>query len=122
MRELSGGEALVEGLIAHDVDTLFGIPGVQTYGLFDALGRRGDRFKIVAPRHEQATAYMAFGYAKAGGRPGVFSVVPGVGFLNASAALASAYGASTPILCLTGEVPSPFIGSGMGHLHELPDQ
>lgn len=122
VRELSGGEALVEGLIAHDVDTLFGIPGVQTYGLFDALGRRSDRFKIVAPRHEQATAYMAFGYAKAGGRPGVFSVVPGVGFLNASAALASAYGASTPILCLTGEVPSPFIGSGMGHLHELPDQ
>jgi acetolactate synthase I/II/III large subunit len=122
MRELSGGEALVEGLLAHGVDTVFGIPGVQTYALFDALGRHADRIRVVAPRHEQATAYMAFGYAKVTGRPGVFAVVPGPGFLNASAAVASAYGASTPILCLTGEVPSAFIGSGMGHLHELPDQ
>ncbi len=121
-RELSGGEALVEGLLAHGVDTLFGIPGVQTYGFFDALARRRDEIKVLAPRHEQATAYMAFGYAKATGRPGVCSVVPGVGFLNASAAMASAYGASTPVLCVTGEVPSEFIGSGMGHLHELPDQ
>ena len=121
-RELSGGEALVEGLAAHGVDTVFGIPGVQTYALFDALGRREGEITVIAPRHEQATAYMAFGYAKAGGRPGVFAVVPGVGFLNASAAVASAYGASTPVLGLTGEVPSEFIGSGMGHLHELPDQ
>ncbi|HEY7629156.1 MAG TPA: thiamine pyrophosphate-binding protein [Thermoleophilaceae bacterium] len=121
-RELTGGEALVEGLVAHGVDTVFGIPGVQTYALFDALARRGDDVKVVAPRHEQATAYMAFGYAKVTGRPGVFAVVPGVGFLNASAAVASAYGASTPVLCVTGEVPSEFIGSGMGHLHELPDQ
>jgi acetolactate synthase-1/2/3 large subunit len=108
--------------VSHGFDTVFGIPGVQTYGLFDALSRRADEIKVIAPRHEQATAYMAFGYAKVTGRPGVFCVVPGVGFLNASAALASAYGASTPILCLTGEVPSEFIGSGMGHLHELPDQ
>jgi len=121
-RELSGGEALVEGLLAHGVDTVFGIPGVQTYGFFDALARRRDEIRLVAPRHEQATAYMAFGYAKASGRSGVCSVVPGVGFLNASAAIASAYGASTPVLCVTGEVPSEFIGSGMGHLHELPDQ
>lgn len=122
MRELSGGEALVEGLTAHGIDTVFGIPGVQTYGFFDALARRSDEIRVVAPRHEQATAYMAFGYAKASGQPGVCSVVPGVGFLNASAAIASAYGASTPVLCVTGEVPSAFIGSGMGHLHELPDQ
>ncbi len=121
-RELSGGEALVEGLAAHGVDTVFGIPGVQTYALFDALGRRDGEITVIAPRHEQATAYMAFGYAKAGGRPGVFAVVPGVGFLNTSAAVASAYGASTPVLGLTGEVPSEFIASGMGHLHELPDQ
>ena len=78
-RELSGGEALVEGLAAHGVDTVFGIPGVQTYALFDALGRRDGEIRVIAPRHEQATAYMAFGYAKAGGRPGVFAVVPGVG-------------------------------------------
>jgi len=121
-RERSGGEAIVDGLLAHGVDTVFGIPGVQTYGLFDALQAARDRIRVVAPRHEQATAYMAFGYARATGRPGVCSVVPGVGFLNASAAIATAYGASTPVLCVTGEVPSTYIGSGLGHLHELPDQ
>lgn len=118
----TGGEAIVDSLVAHGVDTVFGIPGAQTYGLFDALARTADRIRVIGPRHEQATAYMAFGYAKTTGRPGVFSVVPGPGVLNASAAICSAYGASTPLVCLTGQVPSAFIGSGKGHLHELPDQ
>ena len=65
---------------------------------------------------------MAFGYAKSTGKVGVYSVVPGPGVLNSTAALCTAYGASTPILCVTGEVPTDFIGSGKGHLHELPDQ
>ncbi len=119
---MTGGEAIVDSLLRHGVDTLFGLPGVQTYGLFDALHRAGDRIRVVGPRHEQATAYMAFGYAKSTGGIGVFSVVPGPGVLNASAAICSAYGASAPILCVTGQVPSEFIGSGKGHLHELPDQ
>lgn len=122
VEKMTGGEAIVQSLLAHHVDTLFGIPGVQTYGLFDALHRAGDRIKVIGPRHEQATAYMAFGYAKSTGKVGVFSVVPGPGVLNASAAICTAYGASTPILCITGQVPSDFIGSGKGHLHELPDQ
>jgi acetolactate synthase-1/2/3 large subunit len=108
---LTGGQA-----------TVFGIPGVQTYGLFDALYEVRDRIRLIYPRHEQATAYMAFGYAKTTGRVGVFSVVPGPGVLNAGAAVCSAYGASAPVLCVTGQVPSAFIGSGKGHLHELPDQ
>ncbi|MFA7279262.1 MAG: thiamine pyrophosphate-dependent enzyme [Sterolibacterium sp.] len=120
--KMTGGESIVRSLLAHKVDALFGIPGVQTYGLFDALHRAGDRIKVIGPRHEQATAYMAFGYAKSTGKIGVFSVVPGPGVLNASAAICTAYGASTPILCITGQVPSDFIGSGKGHLHELPDQ
>lgn len=119
---ITGGEALVRSLLAHGVDTLFGIPGVQTYGLFDALARASDRIRVIGPRHEQTTAYMAFGYAKSTGRPGVFSVVPGPGVLNAAAALCSAYGASAPVMCLTGQVPAAYIGSGKGHLHELPDQ
>jgi acetolactate synthase-1/2/3 large subunit len=118
----TGGEAIVQSLLLHGVDTVFGIPGVQTYGFFDALHRARDRIRVVYPRHEQATAYMAFGYAKSTGRQGVFSVVPGPGLLNAGAAICSAYGASTPVLCVTGQVPSDFIGSGKGHLHELPDQ
>jgi acetolactate synthase-1/2/3 large subunit len=119
---MTGGEAIVQSLLAHRVDTVFAIPGVQTYHLFDAFARHADRIRVVGPRHEQTTAYMAFGYAKSTGKVGVYSVVPGPGVLNASAALCSAYGASTPILCLTGQVPAAYIGSGKGHLHELPDQ
>lgn len=119
---MTGGEALVDALLRHGVSHVFGIPGVQTYGLFDALQRAGERVRTIGARHEQTAAYMAFGYAKASGREGVYSVVPGPGVLNTTAALCSAYGASAPVLCLTGQVPSEYIGSGKGHLHELPDQ
>jgi acetolactate synthase-1/2/3 large subunit len=117
----STGEAIVHALEREGVDTVFGIPGVQTYELFDALGR-AEGIRVVAPRHEQAASYMALGYAKATGRTGVYSVVPGPGVLNSSAGLCTAYGASAPVLCLTSEVPTPYIGVGLGHLHELPDQ
>ena len=70
----------------------------------------------------KAPAYMAFGYARSTGRPGVFSVVPGPGILNASAAISTAWGCCAPVLCVTGQLPSEFIGRGRGHLHELPDQ
>lgn len=122
MKRQTGGEAIVGSLLRHGVEKVFAIPGVQTYGLFDALHQAGERIAVFGARHEQTTAYMAFGYAKSTGRPGVFSVVPGPGVLNTAAAIASAHGASAPILCLTGQVPSDFIGSGKGHLHELPDQ
>lgn len=115
------GEAIVDALLAHDVDTVFGIPGVQTYPLYDALART-PQIKVYGPRHEQTAAYMAFGYAQSTGRPGVFSVVPGPGVLNASAAVLSAYGASAPLVGLTSEIPSAFMGRGLGHLHEMPDQ
>ena len=120
--QMNGGDAIVQSLLLHGVDTVFGIPGVQTYALFDALHRAGDRIRLIAPRHEQTTAYMAFGYAKSTGKVGVYSVVPGPGVLNSAAALCSAYGASTPVVCIAGQVPSNFIGLGKGHLHELPDQ
>jgi acetolactate synthase I/II/III large subunit len=116
------GEAIVDGLLAHGVDTVFGIPGVQTYPLYDALAQASERITVYGPRHEQAAAYMAFGYAQATGRPGVYTVVPGPGVLNASAAVLSAYGASAPLVGLTSEVPSPAMGRGLGHLHEMPDQ
>jgi acetolactate synthase I/II/III large subunit len=118
----SAAEAIVQSLISHGVDTVFAIPGVQTYPLFDAIARSEGAIRVIGARHEQSVAYMAFGYAQATGRVGVYSVVPGPGFLNASAALISAYGASAPLLCVTGEIPSRFIGKGLGHLHELPDQ
>jgi len=118
----SGGEAIVDGLLAHGVDTVFGLPGAQIYGLFDGFAQAGDRLRVVGARHEQACGYMAFGYARSTGRPGVFSVVPGPGVLNASAAMLTAFGCNEPVLCLTGQVPSSFLGRGRGHLHEMPDQ
>jgi acetolactate synthase-1/2/3 large subunit len=116
----SGGEAIVSGLVAHGVDTVFGLPGAQIYGLFDAFHQA--QLKVIGARHEQACGYMAFGYARSTGRPGVFSVVPGPGVLNAGAALLTAFGANEPVLCLTGQVPTDFLGKGRGHLHEMPDQ
>src|ERR1700710_2058435 len=123
MTPSSGGEAIVSGLVAHGVGTVFGLPGAQIYGLFDALQQA--QLKVIGARHEQACGYMAYGYARSAAppaRPGVFSVVPGPGVLNAGAALLPAYGANEPVLCLTGQVPTQFLGKGRGHLHEMPDQ
>jgi len=121
-RQMTGGMAIVEALIANGVDTLFGLPGAQLYALFDALQQRRRQIRTVGARHEQACGYMAFGYARSTGRPGVYAVVPGPGVLNTTAALATAFGCGTPVLCITGQVPAHFIDRGRGHLHELPDQ
>ncbi len=122
MAEMTGGEALVAGLRDHGIDTVFGLPGAQTYGLFDALHQAKPGIKVFGARHEQTCAYMAFGYARSTGRASVLSVVPGPGMLNASAGLLTAFGCNEPLLLLTGQVPSPFLGKGRGHLHEMPDQ
>jgi acetolactate synthase-1/2/3 large subunit len=119
-RQLTGGAAIVAAARVNGMKTIFGVPGAQIYPLFDAL--HGTDVELVVPRHEQAAAYMAMGYAKSTGRTGVFTVVPGPGVLNASAALCTAMGNCSPIVCLTGQVPSSFLGRGRGHLHELADQ
>src|SRR5262245_47115590 len=118
--QLTGGQAIVEAARANGMATIFGVPGAQIYPLFDAL--HGTGVEVIVPRHEQAAAYMAMGYAKSTGRTGVFTVVPGPGVLNASAALCTAMGNCSPVVCLTGQVPSSFLGRGRGHLHELADQ
>src|SRR5688572_4384585 len=119
-RHLTGGAAIVEAARANGMATIFGVPGAQIYPLFDAL--HGTGVELIVPRHEQAAAYMAMGYAKSTGRTGVFTVVPGPGVLNAAAALCTAMGNCAPVVCLTGQVPSSFLGRGRGHLHELADQ
>ena len=120
MTTMTGGEAIVSGLVAHGIDTVFGLPGAQDYGLFDAFHQA--QLKVIGARHEQACGYMAYGYARSSGKPGVFSVVPGPGVLNAGAAMLTAFGSNEPVLCLTGQVPTQFLGKGRGHLHEMPDQ
>jgi acetolactate synthase-1/2/3 large subunit len=122
MTRMTGGRALVEMLCRHGVDTLFALPGVQNDALFVALYDAGEAIRVIHPRHEQAAAYMAFGYARASGKVGAYAVVPGPGVLNTTAALATAYATNTPVLCISGQIPSNLIGRGFGLLHEVPDQ
>ena len=122
MTRMTGGAALVEMLRRHGVDTLFALPGVQNDALFAALYDAGDAIRTIHPRHEQGAAYMAFGYARASGRVGAYAVVPGPGLLNTTAALSTAYATGTPVLCVSGQIPSHLIGRGFGMLHEIPDQ
>jgi acetolactate synthase I/II/III large subunit len=122
MARMTGGGALVEMLIRHGVETLFALPGVQNDALFVALYDAGDKIRVIHPRHEQAAAYMAFGYARASGKVGAYAVVPGPGLLNTTAALATAYATNSPVLCISGQIPSNLIGRGFGLLHEVPDQ
>ncbi len=119
---MKGGRALMDSVLQHGVDTIFGIPGGQTYELFDALHAQGDKINLITTRSEQGAAYMAFGYARSTGKVGVYTVVPGPGVLNSAAALSTAYEGNAPVLCLTGQIPSTGIGRGIGYLHDIPDQ
>lgn len=122
MPKLTGGEAIVKSLVAHGVDTLFGLPGVQNDYFYNALYDEGDKIRVIHPRHEQGAGYMALGYALSTGGVGVYNVVPGPGILNTMTALATAYSTNSKVLALTGQIPSEYIGQGLGFLHEIPQQ
>ena len=118
---MTGGEALVRSLYTEGVRVVFGLPGVQLYGVMAAL-RDEPRIRFVNTRHEQATSFMADGYARAGGSFGTALVVPGPGLLNAMSGLSTAYSASSPVLMLSGQIPRDSIGRDIGLLHEVNDQ
>src|SRR5579884_2378093 len=120
--EMTGGQALVESLKREGVATVFGLPGIQLDWAFDALYAEREHIAVVHPRHEQAAAYMADGFARTTGRVGTFMVVPGPGVLNAAGALSTAYACNSPVLCITGQIQSDLIGVNRGILHEIEDQ
>jgi acetolactate synthase-1/2/3 large subunit len=122
MVQLTGGQALVQSLKRQGIETIFGLPGVQLDWAFDALYAERDAIAVYHTRHEQATTYMADGYARATGRVGTCLVVPGPGLLNAGAGLSTAYACSSPVLCLAGQIQSDLIDVGRGLLHEIPKQ
>lgn len=122
MPVLTGGQALVAQLLREGVEVVFGLPGVQLDWAFDALYEARDHIRVIHTRHEQATSYMADGYARSTGKLGVCLVVPGPGVLNAMAGLATAYACNSRVLCLTGQIPSDQIDKGHGLLHEIPHQ
>ena len=121
---MSAAAALTETLLRNGIDTVYGLPGLHNDPLFDAFHphQKSGRLSVVHTRHEQTAAYMALGAALATGKPQAFAVVPGPGFLNASAALLQAYAMNAPVLGLVGQIPQGDIDRGFGHLHELRDQ
>ena len=114
------GVYLVDLLVRHGVDTIFGIPGVHTAELYRGLAQGPIRH--VTPRHEQGAGFMADGYARASGKPGVCFVITGPGLTNTLTAMGQAYADSVPMLVISGVNRRGAIGSGDGHLHELSDQ
>ena len=121
MPRMTGGEALAKQLVREGVRVVFGLPGVQLYGAMAAL-RDEKEIRFVLTRHEQATTYMADGYARAGGGIGVALVVPGPGVLNAGAGLSTAYSCSSPVFLVAGQVPRRYLGKNVGVLHEINEQ
>ncbi len=121
MPKMTGGKAVVEALKQEGVEIVFGLPGVQIMGIFDAFFGEPD-IKLITVRHEQTAVYMADGYARVKGKPGVALVVPGPGVQNASAALGTAYACSSPVLLIAGQVESFHLGQDRGALHEINDQ
>jgi acetolactate synthase I/II/III large subunit len=122
IERMTTAAAVVKSLVRHGVDTLYALPGVHNDHLFDAAQQSSGRLRVLHPRHEQTSAYMALGAALVTGAPQVFATVPGPGLLNAAAALLTAYGMGAPVIALAGQIPSFAIDQGHGHLHEIPDQ
>jgi len=108
--ELSGAEIVVQSLIDEGVEYVFGYPGGAVLHIYDALFKQ-DRIKHILVRHEQGAAHAADGYARATGKCGVCLVTSGPGATNAVTGIATAYMDSIPMVILTGQVPTPVIGS-----------
>lgn len=114
------GEVLIDCLVENGVTHVFGIPGVHTVELYRGL--EGSPIRHVTPRHEQGAGFMADGYARVSGKPGVSFVITGPGLTNTITAMAQARQDSVPMLVISGVNARATLGRARGHLHELPDQ
>ncbi|MFB4393278.1 MULTISPECIES: 5-guanidino-2-oxopentanoate decarboxylase [unclassified Pseudomonas] len=114
------GEVLVKLLEGYGVDHVFGIPGVHTVELYRGLA--GSSIRHVTPRHEQGAGFMADGYARTRGKPGVCFIITGPGMTNITTAMGQAYADSIPMLVISSVQSRNALGGGRGKLHELPNQ
>ena len=117
---LTGGQAVVRSLAEHGVDVAFGIPGVHTLALYDAL--IDSPIRHILGRHEQGVGFMADGYARASGKPGVALVITGPGVTNVATAVGEAYTDSSPLLVVASAEDQRWAGKMMGHFHDIRDQ
>lgn len=120
MPKITLGTHISHVLKARGVDTVFGIPGVHTIELYRGIEQAG--LTHITPRHEQGAGFMADGYARVSGKPGVCFVISGPGMTNILTAMGQAYGDSIPMLVISAVNAQGRMGSGEGWLHELPDQ
>ena len=116
--ELNVGEATIKLLEKYGVDTVFGIPGVHTLEFCRGLNQ--SHIRHVQARNEQGAGFMADGYARASGKPGVALVISGPGVTNTLTAIGQAYADSIPVLMLSSDAASYTLGKGWGCLHEVP--
>ncbi|MBV4462064.1 5-guanidino-2-oxopentanoate decarboxylase [Pseudomonas sp. SWRI79] len=114
------GEVLVKLLEDYGVQQVFGIPGVHTVELYRGLARSS--INHVTPRHEQGAGFMADGYARTSGKPGVCFIITGPGMTNITTAMGQAYADSIPMLVISSVQSRSQLGGGRGKLHELPNQ
>ena len=115
----SCGEALMHLLEAYGVDTVFGIPGEHTLELYRGIEK--SQVRAITPRNEQGASFMADGYARATGNPGVCTIITGPGVTNAATGIGQAYADSIPMLVISSANDSPSLGKGWGRLHETTD-
>ncbi len=115
-----GGHAAIGLLETYGVDTVFGIPGVHTLDFYRGIADR--RMRHIGVRHEQGAGFMADGYARASGKPGVCCLITGPGLMNAATPIGEAYSDSVPVLVLCSVNAKADMGKGRGRLHEITDQ
>ncbi len=121
MAKMTGGQAIVQSLIAEGVEVVFGIPGIHAVAIYDALYDQ-PQLRHITTRHEQGAAYMADGYARASGKPGVFITTTGPGAFNSLTAMGEAYASSSPVINIATQIPMKLIGKAKGVVHESKDQ
>ncbi len=110
-QKMRGARILLESLVREGVDTIFGYPGGAVLHIYDELAKAAPRLRHILARHEQGAVHMAEGYSKASGKVGVVLVTSGPGATNAITGIANAYMDSTPLVVITGQVPSKMIGT-----------
>ena len=110
-QKIKGAEALLLSLIAEGTDTIFGYPGGQVIPIYDHLYHHTDRLHHILTRHEQGAVHAAQGYARATGKVGVCLATSGPGATNLVTGIADAMLDSTPIVCITGQVPAALLGT-----------
>ena len=122
MPKLTGGQTVIESLKAQGVDTVFGIISIHNLDLFDSLFASQESIRLIGGRLELGCGFMADGYARATGKPGVLITSTGPGAADSMGAMGEAYFSGSPILEITTNVEQEFIGSGKLATHETKDQ